>query len=312
MNHPQKPGPISSFIATHKLAVSLLCFIAVWILVANIFTTKKSYTTKGEYIWSSDTVHEYDDTSPGTGFICGVIAFISIMYWSSIIDKRNRAWIDHDAERLRMKRAEEAQQIRAEEDRRSAEAEQRRVEAEKAEIAKAIIMSKEFTSRFIDYVISCLIIDSNIWMKEEYDTFFEALLFVCKANKLCLSFYGPQFDEITNIKKKADYGEEKNHRARLAINRIEEFQVNKCLRIEAISIDSNPRAYADPLIIKLLTTESKKGKRCIFISDDKELRIRVREHVYGNSHNTSEIISGEDLIMPARTIIFARNNTISY
>ena len=126
---------------------------------------------------------------------------------------------------------------------------------------------------------SFLIIDSNIWMNSDYDSFFTLLARHLINQKKQLILYGQQFDEICNIKKKTKYGGKKNQRSRMAINRIDWLTESSLLRIEPITLDAEQGAYADPFIIKLLTKKASSGNQCSFLSDDKELRIRIREHL---------------------------------
>ncbi len=139
--------------------------------------------------------------------------------------------------------------------------------------------AEQILSEFRKFLTPCLVIDSNIWMNEGYNSFFLLLDYACAAHKYKLSLFGVQFDEISNIKKKSKYGKGKGASARLAINRIEEFQKQNKLNISPIAVDASPGAYADPVIIKILVAQAKKGIACTFISDDKELRIRVRQHL---------------------------------
>ncbi|GHT36730.1 hypothetical protein FACS189427_08840 [Planctomycetales bacterium] len=111
-----------------------------------------------------------------------------------------------------------------------------------------------------------------------------------RENSIKLTLFAPQFDEICNIKKKLSYEKSGNKRARLAINRIENFQKDDLIMIAPITIDAAPGVYADPLIVKLFIKAAKKGQKCNFISDDKELRIRIREHLRKNAMDEFQII----------------------
>lgn len=128
-----------------------------------------------------------------------------------------------------------------------------------------------------DILPTFCIIDSNIWMNEGYEAFFAALQAVLKQAQKTLFLYGPQFDEMCNIKKRTEYGKDRNRRARYAINRIEALQKDRLLTIKPIDVDAKAGAYADPLIIKLLRANTRQGNRVVFLSDDKELRIRARQ-----------------------------------
>lgn len=150
-----------------------------------------------------------------------------------------------------------------------------------------------------------LVVDSNIWMNEDYDNFFAVLRRCVREKSDQLVLYGPQFDEMCNIKRKADYGEDRNRRARLAINRIEALQKEDLLRIEPVTIDPDRSAYADPMIVKLLVAHAKRAKNLCFVSDDKELRIRVREHLRRAAPDRFSIIEGTELLDDCAKVIEA-------
>ena len=139
-----------------------------------------------------------------------------------------------------------------------------------------------------------LVIDSNIWMHGDYDAFFQLLEKILRKANRKIIIYGVQFDEICNIKSSHEYGSQKSKRARLAINRIENFQKNEILKIETVSIKSERWAYADPVVLKLLISLSKESHSVVFISNDKELRIRARELVR-SGQATTQVIGIEEI-----------------
>ena len=144
-------------------------------------------------------------------------------------------------------------------------------------------------------LMPCLIIDSNIWMTPTYDVFFAALKYACKESQYTISLLCPQFDEIANVKNSTTFGTERNQAARLAIGRIEDFQKSGILTIKDISVNAKPGSYADPVIVRLLAAEAASGTLCTFISDDKELRIRVRAALQGTNADC-EVIEIENLL----------------
>lgn len=170
-------------------------------------------------------------------------------------------------------------------------AEERRVAKDRAGAGrqKAIAFLQNLTSS------PALIVDSNIWMNPGYDPFFQALEDCLRATRGSLTLYGPQFDEICNVKRKTAYGTPSNRGARCALNRIERMQTSNLLHIEPLSIDAEPRVYADPLIVKLIVTHAKKGTSIAFLSDDMELRIRVRG-LASNGPGKLQIIEGKDFL----------------
>ena len=120
------------------------------------------------------------------------------------------------------------------------------------------------------------IIDSNIWMNKEYACFFVALRIVLTTENARITLPRLQFDEICSIKRKTDYGDERNSNARYAIQCIEQFQEAGLLDIQ-MNVSSQRDGHADPEIIRLLLRASEPGKTVYLATDDVELRIRARE-----------------------------------
>jgi len=150
----------------------------------------------------------------------------------------------------------------------------------------------------------CLVIDSNIWMNLEYAPFFEALkdMFVHKEKVLIL--FGPQFDEICNIKKRSPYGSPESRCARSALNRIEEFQLANILQIDHLTIDAVRDAYADVPIIMLIVDRAKNGTNVTLLSDDMELRIRVRGLI-GGLQGILVVVEGKQFLPLCRSYCVA-------
>ena len=162
------------------------------------------------------------------------------------------------------------------------EAETNKHQAEEAEKAKKFSIQQGVDNaieNFSQHLTPCLVIDSNIWMNEAYDGFFLLLAASCAHHHYTLTLHGSQFDEIVNIKKRGRYGGTKSTRARTAIQRIEELQKMGFLAIDRLSREAASDAYADPALIDLLVSNARKGLECTFISDDRELRVRVRQHL---------------------------------
>lgn len=187
---------------------------------------------------------------------------------------------------------EEKRMAELQKQQQEAEREQVRIAGEQAQIKQA----QEWLDYFNQHIfVDRLLIDSNIWMAEQYDWFFEALKLVSLDIKQPIGMPGFQFDEICNIKTKTKYGEPRNHLARLAIGRIERAQKDGWLTIDSISLNSDKRAYADPLLIKLIRECLSQGLRVCFISNDTELRIRVRGQIGDLAPDRLNIIEVEAL-----------------
>ena len=122
-----------------------------------------------------------------------------------------------------------------------------------------------------------LILDSNAWMNEGFDSFFQALRRCATETQKQLVLSVPQFNEICSRKRTTAADDPVNRRARLAINRIEQLQKEGLLRIAKAPTDFMKDPHADPLEVSILIAEAKPANSIHFISDDEELRIRVRE-----------------------------------
>jgi hypothetical protein len=183
---------------------------------------------------------------------------------------------------------------------------QRKQEDARQELARRANESLAFFSERI--LAKCLVVDSNIWMNERYECFFTALRYAARSSGYKIALFGPQFDEICNIKSRrrrrrngllftrTKLDMTKEQRARMAINRIESLQTLGLLTIKPVTINADPRAYADPKILKVLAAASRKGDSICFVSDDKELRIRAREVLRHHSESQILILGGNELL----------------
>ena len=188
-------------------------------------------------------------------------------WYSSKVEKRSH----EDAARKASERQQE-EKLR--------ELAERKEEAQRLELARKEMRSKkaaEYLQEATEYLSPCLIIDSNIWMNERYQPFFHAMAIVFKRASYKLTLFGEQFDGIANIKKSTRHGDHPNRCARLALRTIEQFQTLGLLTIQGITIESKRGSNPASLFVQILAAEARKGIRCTFISDNEELRIRVRE-----------------------------------
>ena len=156
--------------------------------------------------------------------------------------------------------------------------------------AEKVAYAEKELGRFCNLFTPVMIIDSNIWMDEDYDSFFECVRLACIRKNYEIELFGVQFDEIANIKKTSSYGEVRNRRARLAINRIEYLQKARLLRVVPVTVDAKRGAYADPLIVKVLASKSREGKECTLFTNDKELRVRARQVLSDYSEADYQIV----------------------
>lgn len=180
--------------------------------------------------------------------------------------------------------------------RRLAAAAARKKELAAETLARRKLAAAKFITTFPQYFTDCCVIDSNIWMNEDYDSFFTLLEAVGRREGFVIDLYGPQFDEIANVKKATSYGEDRNKRSRLAINRVEHMQKQGRMTIKPVTVDAKRGAYADPLLVKLIDAQARAGKSCTFFSDDKELRVRVRQHLMDSRAEKWQIVELDELI----------------
>ena len=195
----------------------------------------------------------------------------------------------------RVRREAEEMENRA---RREAEEMENRTRCEAEEIKRMRELAKQNISEFIvnnHLLSSFLVIDSNIWMTRGYEPFFIILEEKCQSLSKELVLYGPQFDEICNIKKGTDFKEKKNSKSRMAIHRINEWSKKGILRVEPITIEAKQGAYADPLIVRLLEAIAKKGEAVCLLSDDKELQVRARERIRRVADTQFNVIGADSI-----------------
>lgn len=141
---------------------------------------------------------------------------------------------------------------------------------------------------------SLIIVDSNIWMQKEYDSFFRNLTWVMERFSSTIKMSSIQFDEIVNLKD-LPYSNPKSKLARCALARIEAFQKIGLIEIIPMKFEANKYAYADPDIIKFLVDSSREYPVMTLVSDDRELRIRTNQIVKDKSKSSFLSITGQDL-----------------
>jgi len=210
-----------------------------------------------------------------------------------------------EQERIKIEREREQEWIK-----REHELEQERIKRHQS-ISRSFKKSMVFLRE--NLFLDCLIIDSNIWMDDrpQYDNFMSVFRFLLRSFNICYIFYGPQFDEICNIKKRTGYGESANQRSRTAIKRIDKLSDENLLEITQINIESKYPGHVDPMLIKLLLMEAKKGKSAALLSNYVELRIRAREKLKEHNVNNYRIFKMDDLETHIETIQLAMKEDIA-
>lgn len=240
------------------------------------------------------------------GISCPVLAIggVFLIWWSfkKLSEANDRARKKFELEK---QQAEEVKQ-RAAYAKYSAEQQVLRqkeeVERRRAMRSEAAIVVSYFKEKLLG---DCLIIDSNIWMNKQYDSFFQTLGLAIAASGVAYTLPGVQFDEICNIKKRTSFDDPRSRAARLAIDRIEQLQKGGLLRIDGIKLDAIRGAYADPELIKYLVSALEQKRLVCFIADDKELRVRVREHLQRFPEDQWHVAEMEALISDCEKVAAA-------
>ena len=83
------------------------------------------------------------------------------------------------------------------------------------------------------------------------------------------------------------------------------------LEITQINFESKYPGHVDPLLVKLLLMDAKKGKSVALLSNDIELRIRAREKLKEHSVNYYRIFEMDDLEKHIETIQLAMKEGIT-
>jgi hypothetical protein len=185
-----------------------------------------------------------------------------------------------------------------------------------AETARRIAIedrARKAWSSIIDTVnADCFIVDSNMWMNEKYDNLFFCFQQALEQTKRQLIVTRSQFDEVCNLKMATEFGSSRNARARMAINRIEKLQKHGLLKIDRIAADAKRDAYADPDLVKFIVAEAKQGKSIRFLTDDKELRIRVREFLKACPSSKWEIPEPDRIVASCDSLLKAKEFGLDY
>ena len=192
---------------------------------------------------------------------------------------------------------------------------ERRSEKERIKKYQSISASYKRSMGFLreNLLLDSLIIDSNIWMDDrpQYDNFITIFRFLLMHLDIRYTFYGPQFEEICNIKFRTVYGESANKKSRIAINRIDKLSDENLLRITPVNIELEYPGHVDPMLIKLLLMDAKKGKNVALLSNDVELRIRAREKLKEFNVSYYRILKMDDIEKHIEIIKLAMEESIT-
>jgi len=155
------------------------------------------------------------------------------------------------------------------------------------------------TNYFKEAASGRLILDTNIWMDEDYGSIFDALEHSLISLNKPLELGSEQFDEIVAIKN-LGFEDEKSKRARLALNRIEDFQNKGLLKILNITSSGRRSKHADPAIIEILCKTPIDSGDLLLVTNDRELRIRATQMVRERGHLNFRAIEGKEVLELAR------------
>ena len=229
-----------------------------------------------------------------------------------------RRWATFAEEKARQREWGEAQNQKAllEEEARRRVEESARKDAEVSENARLEIRAralaeasrKDRKRACLHYVtehllVDYLIIDSNIWMNDEYGSFFYVLEEACHGkNGYRIVLDGEQFNEICNFSKNSEFGAEINQRARLALERIQQFQTKGFLTIATIVHEEKLSANGASRVFLQIDAATKAGKRISLVTDDRDLRIQVRKYLYESENAKIGVVNIESIIQECREV----------
>ena len=159
-----------------------------------------------------------------------------------------------------------------------------------------------------EVLITGLVIDSNIWMTQNYEPLFAVLRWLAsqgygaRASKR-LTIPQVQFDEICLKKASTKYGTRPNMAARSALARIDQLQAGRVFSVKA-GYEARP-AHGDPALLRLMSSMAGDGLRVCFISDDIEFCIRAREILGKYPAQQWKLLKMDEHILPIANTILA-------
>ena len=148
-------------------------------------------------------------------------------------------------------------------------------------------------------LVDCLLIDSKVWMSDECGSFFYVLEQACREKggyKLVID--AEQLEEMRGIRGAVD----QSHRAELAVERIEQLRNKGLLAVSEAKLVSDPALEGEPLIIRQLDSATRAGRTTTFVTDDREMRIKVRKYLYKSTNARVDIVSLESIIQDCREV----------
>jgi hypothetical protein len=150
-----------------------------------------------------------------------------------------------------------------------------------------------------------LILDTRAWMDDRLYSFFRALRRCAVETQTEMLLHPDQFNDICHRKRSALSDSTAHRTAGVAIHRIEQFQSEGLLRLHGAAIAETGNPDADPLEVRILVAEATPGKSICFISDEIELRIRVRELLRRHPVGQWKVLELADLISGCEAVVEA-------
>ena len=157
--------------------------------------------------------------------------------------------------------------------------------------------------KFIDMITSkYLLIDSNIWMKKEYDILIHIICSYCKRKHSSILIPRSQLDELDRLTH-SDV-KEKRVLARRALKTIEYFQLNGIIKTAGIQARMQFDSYADPSFIDFFLKELQinGASECVFLTDDIALRVRLNAMTIQKYNCLIKVFSGHELLPVVKEI----------
>jgi len=156
---------------------------------------------------------------------------------------------------------------------------------------------KLFKERFVSTLI---LIDTTVWMDKNAGNFLQSFSHLLKKYNKQVYLCTAQLNELEKKKRNTKYGDPSNSNARMALNRIEKFQLEGRLKIGSLKIDKINSTYADPELIEAIKFMDKQGKQATLITSDRTLRIRTRQFISNEcdfQHNVVDLDELKEMYM---------------
>ncbi len=133
-----------------------------------------------------------------------------------------------------------------------------------------------------------LYVDSNIFMAEPNDAIDRFFRELAQHENIKITMPTEQYEEIYKIKSNDG---DSAKAARDAFRRIEKLVDSKHIDIFELEITPNQSlSYADPIFIKMILEDLKNEKEVYFITEDKDLKIRLKSKIEAEKLNEKNIV----------------------